>query len=145
MAERTKRYDQYPQLATMARGMTNDGVALVLAWHTVLLHGLTGFIAAFGPEARRRGWDEREAVGGQDALRQWLGVMQEAASVLGDRRAADWCCKRGMEAHPDLCPQHPAPVPGATREGRDGAQVFLAATDMTPAGWYKIGAYRGDS
>lgn len=137
-----KRYDQFPQLAAMARDMSHEGLALVTAWHRVLTQGLAAFVQGFGKEARAQHWEPQEALAAVEALRLWLGVMQDVAGVLVDRRPADWCCKKGMMAAPDPCPQHGAPVAGSVRHGPAGAEVWLHATDMTPAGWYAIGTLR---
>jgi hypothetical protein len=139
----TKRYAQYPGLAAMARGMSNEGVALVLAWHQVLRKGFDAYVRSAVPELTAGRGEVRMAV--TEALRQWAVTMAEVQGVLTDRRPADWCCKQGMAAHPTPCPQHPAPVPGAVRDVGAGAEVWLNATEMTPAGWYVVGRLREES
>lgn len=138
----TKRYDQFPQLAAMAREMSHEGLALVTAWHRVLVAGLDAFITGFGKEARSSHWEAEEAAAAVEALMLWARVMRDVMGVLVDRRPADWCCKKGMMAAPDPCPQHDVPLRGQVREGPAGAEVWLPGTEMTPAGWYEVGRLR---
>lgn len=101
----TRRYDQYPQLAAQLREMSPWGRELVAQWHRVLTTALEGYIPAakrecnesMGPAARLgAGW----------ALERWLIVMRDVAAVIVDPSEADWCCKPGMLASPNPCPQH---------------------------------------
>lgn len=105
-----KRYTQYPNLAALVREMSPEGRELVAHWHRVLTTGLEGYRNHVPEEARQLAATPEErliAVMAADAAVQgWLNTMRDVAGIIVDPAEGDWCCKRGMMASPDPCPQH---------------------------------------
>jgi hypothetical protein len=106
----TRRYAQYPQLAAKLREMSPWGRELVAQWHRILTTALEGYIPVAQREAKElcSFIDQRGAAeyGAGWALESWLRVMRDVAAIIVDPSEADWCCKPGMLASPDPCPQH---------------------------------------
>jgi hypothetical protein len=103
----TKRYDQYPQMSRLVRAMSDEGRELVAHWHRVLTTALEGYLPHAVREAQERMSPGGKAgLGAEIAIQSWLNVMREVAAILVDPSEADWCCKPGMLASPDPCPQH---------------------------------------
>lgn len=105
----TRRYDQYPQLAAQLRKMSLEGRQFIAIWHRILITALEGYI----PQAKRElvdlAFEKLQPAVGQAteaALGGWLRVMLDVAAIIVDPSEADWCCKLGMLASPDPCPQH---------------------------------------
>lgn len=113
MSER--RYDQYPTIARSLRAMTPEGRQLVAHWHRILTTALEGAIPAMKTQALAGMLETAECSlseahaasgGAEGALTGWLRVMRDVAGIIVDPSEADWCCKPGMLAHPEPCPQH---------------------------------------
>lgn len=107
----TRRYDQYPQLAAQLRKMSPEGRELVARWHRILTTALEGYIPAAKREVSGALYADGmlQSAAGEGAgmaLTSWLRVMRDAAVIIDDPSEADWCCKPGMLAHPQPCPQH---------------------------------------
>lgn len=108
MAER--RYDKYPSISRDVRLMSETDRAAVAKWHRVLTTALEGYL----PHAKEEAisvftegdgqWAAGE--GARVAVQAWLTTMREVAAIIVDPSVADWCCKPGMEAYPERCPQH---------------------------------------
>lgn len=106
----TRRYEEYPQLARLVRAMSPEGRELVAHWHRVLTTALEGYIphaerevkATWGNQAMKRVGAEGAELG----LAGWLNVMRKVAELVDSGGAGDWCCKPGMLASPNSCPQH---------------------------------------
>lgn len=108
-----RRYDQYPELARVLAQMTDEGRQLVAYWHRVLTTALEGHV----PQSKEAVREEALHVGNSEevakvaasaaelALRGWLHVMREVAGLVAEG-PGDWCCRQGMAAHPNPCPQH---------------------------------------
>lgn len=107
----TRRYDQYPQLAAKLREMSPWGRELVAQWHRILTTALEGYIPAAKREAAETLYANdmlrcAAQEGTEFGLNNWLRVMRDVAAVIVEPSEADWCCKSGMLASPDPCPQH---------------------------------------
>jgi hypothetical protein len=111
---RSRRYDEYPDMARLVRAMSDGQRDSVAHWHRTLITGLEGAV----PRLKRETADTlvgqgltlaesaAAAGGAEGALTAWLRVMRSVAELLADARPGDWCCKPGMMASPAPCPQH---------------------------------------
>lgn len=110
----TRRYEEYPQLARLVRAMSDEGRELVAHWNLVLLRALEGYVPKAREQAREALADQPDLDEATRAIAEhgvaiglagWATVMREVGALIVDP-SGDWCCKRGMLAHPDPCPQH---------------------------------------
>lgn len=106
----SRRYEEYPQLARLVRAMSDEGRELVAHWHRVLTTALEGYAATVGKVVAEAYADSRDKSiaqwGSEKSAREWLRVMRSVAELVDEGGAGDWCCKPGMLASPDPCPQH---------------------------------------
>lgn len=110
---RSRKYGKYPHLERLLRAMSPEGRELVAHWHRVLTTALEGYLphAMRGAKETYGGKDiglcqPAAALGAQVGLQSWLNTMRDVAAIIVDPSAADWCCKPGMLASPEPCPQH---------------------------------------
>jgi hypothetical protein len=110
-----KRYGRYPQLERLVRAMSDEGRELVAHWNLVLLRALEGYVPKAREQAREALADQPDLNAAAKAsavhgvgigLAGWATIMREIGEIIVDPSEADWCCKRGMLAHPNPCPQH---------------------------------------
>jgi hypothetical protein len=142
MAEKeAPRYERYPRLATMLRGISPFSRELLRNWHAAQLLAFTNYADQAPQEAAAM----YEGGGSRGIAREavtvvctgWRRVMADVAELIenpGD--GTGWCCPPGMMAHPDPCPQHGLALPGLVRKapGGPGWEVYtLAGTWATLA------------
>lgn len=109
----TRRYDQYPLISAALRDMSDGQRQTVAYWHGMLITALEGYVPRTVKEVKipydgkfQTGMMNAAAEGAEMALNGWLRTMRDVAGIVIDPSEADWCCKPGMLASPDPCPQH---------------------------------------